>query len=311
MKKYFLVSFIMIALFIVSCNANKSEKPSLDIDQSIDESSSIKDEQPVPNLTRKEKVCFTAFEDKSMIISQNENGEDYIAYGYNDATYIMTILYNDESKEELKALLEEKLQEIEKSVILDEFEDGLLIYFRNFNVYKKKQEELLNWLSSLEAVEKITVKNVYFSKRDTQTGFDFVSVEEKLDKDLLLKNYDDYKNLLTHLNAEQSEKITEEIFEDNIVIAVYRQLGGIYYNLDYDRYYNFQYDNGKIYLTYEHDSFGQPSSSEIWDVINLVIIPKTLIDDLEEISTDCEIIVVWRTVHNTNQIHDQYCEAFK
>ena len=324
MKKILLMLLILtMLLFVVSCDKKETlENNNDDISSSVEDTSTAEETSSTeesstddissdekPPLTRKDKVVFASSSDYSVIMAQNENGDEYIAYGYNDSTYRVMISYNSLYKEELKSLLNEFIYNFhefkDSSIILDELQGEFIIYFRSFNVYKEKQEELLNLLSSLEYVEKISVRALRFGKHSVNEGYDFVTVEQKIDKEYILLNYEDFEKIsLKFEEGIEETEITEETFENNIVVVVRRNLGGIYSELSDDKYYNFQHENGKIYLTYNHDFWGRPCSDQLWDTTSFVIIPRKLIKDIEKISAESEVIVLWRIIDNSTE-YDQ------
>ena len=90
-------------------------------------------------------------------IGYNESGNEYIAYAPNCYSYFALVRYSGE-KAEVWEQIESigRLAKIEISIV--NLSDGeIMAYFADFDEYCAVQEELLNTLSALDAVEKIEV----------------------------------------------------------------------------------------------------------------------------------------------------------
>ena len=105
-----LLAILMLSFMLFACDKD-NDITNTDATSSSEETSSPEDESShndTEPLSRKDKVSFSGFPDNSVIMAQNENGEDYILYGYNNATYVLEVSCGAENIEPLKGVLKEE-----------------------------------------------------------------------------------------------------------------------------------------------------------------------------------------------------------
>ena len=105
--------------------------------------------------------------------------------------------------------------------------------------------------------------------------------------------YSDYLNFVNDGNISDSDNITQELFNENFIIAVYQDG---YKSRENERYGDFekQTDSCRLVLEFTNYTNVPEEDQEIWPVFDLIIIPRTL---CAEISSNMEIsLVIWE--HN-------------
>ena len=267
-----------------------------------EESSTVAVSKP---LTRADKVKFNFAQNESVIMKTNANGYDYVAYGYNDATYIISVEYTD-SEENQKAIIasmtdairyygynfypepEEDSWVARLSTPILEKEDGrLTLYFCCFADYSTVQEKLLDELSKIDCVSKITVKNLVFSHSEVVTSYKyerFKSTQSAVAscKGEIFTSYSEFQAY--HINL----GISEDIFEENYVI-----LRGIAKeSAEFDSYYyNAVCENGTAYITYVEDNVGMSTGETVY-YIDVIKIPKNYFKNASGLTTESEVKII-------------------
>ena len=105
--------------------------------------------------------------------------------------------------------------------------------------------------------------------------------------------YSDYLNFVNDGNISDSNNITQELFNENFIIAVYQDG---YKSQKNEHYGDFekQTDSCRLVLEFTNYTNVPEEDQEIWPVFDLIIIPRTL---CAEISSNMEIsLVIWE--HN-------------
>ena len=181
-----------------------------------------------------------------------------------------------------------------------EKEDGrLTLYFCCFADYSTVQEKLLDELSEIESVSKITVKNLVFSHSEVVKSYEYQRFKTTLStaascKGEIYTNYSDFQK------SNLSFGITEDEFKDNYIILRGVTNGSAEQPDIY--YYNAVCENGTAYLTYIENGIGISTGERVY-YVDVIKVPKSLFKNASQLTSETKLETI-KLVVNLESIND-------